>query len=150
MKNSEIRDRLGVLVREERRITREILELLLHAMENRAWLEFGYSTLFDWLTRGFGYSPAAAMRRIEAARLVRVVPEAKENLGLSVLAKVQGAIRAQEKLEEVTLEQRKRAVSAVNGLSVPEAEKRLVELFPAVVEKVKREVHRVVDENTTP
>lgn len=142
MKNFEIRDRLAVLVREECRITREILDLLVAAMERRAWLEFGYSSLFDWLTRGFGYSPAAAMRRIEAARLLRAVPEA-ENLGLSVMANVQGAIRAQEKAGSVSEGQRQEAVHAVQGLSVPEAEKKLVKLFPASAEKAQREVQRV-------
>ena len=141
MKNFEIRDRLEVLVREERRVGKELVELLALAMGNRAWLEFGYGSLFDWLTRGFGYSPAAAMRRIEAARLLGMVPEA-ESLSISVMAKVQGAIRSQEKVEPVSNEQRAVAVQAVAGLSAPQAEKRLVELFPASGEKARREVRR--------
>lgn len=150
MKNYELRGRLHLLVREERRLTNEILELLLLALERRSWLEFGFSSLFDWLTRGFGYSPAAAMRRIEAARLLLVVPEAKSKLqdgalSLSSLAKVQGAIRAQEKVEVVPIELRAAAVDAVSGLSVPEAERKLVELFPAAAERAKREVHRVAE-----
>lgn len=153
MKNSEISRRLGELAREERRITNEILELLVLAMEQRAWLEFGFSSLFDWLTRNFGYSAAAAMRRIEAAKLLRVVPEAKEKLAtgelsLTAMSKVQSAVRAEEKTSEVSLERRAQALKAVENLSSFETEKKLVELFPASGEKAKREVKRVVDDNT--
>jgi hypothetical protein len=147
VKNFEIRDRLAALVREERRATREILDLLLAAMEGRAWLEFGFSSLFDWLTRGFGYSPTAAMRRIEAARLLRVVPEA-EALSLGAMAQVQSAIRAQEKAGPVSAEQKKEAVRAVEGISAREAEKRLIALFPASGERAKREVHRVTKDGS--
>ena len=118
------------------------------AMERRAWLEFGYSSLFDWLTRGFGYSPAAAMRRIEAARLLRAVPAASETLGIAAMAQVQGAIRAQEKLEKVSVERRVEAVKAVAGASAGEAERKLVELFPAVAEKARREVRRPVGDGS--
>lgn len=148
MKNLDIRDRLAQLVREERRIGKELVELLAVAMDSRAWLEFGYSSLFDWLTRGFGYSPAAAMRRVEAARLLRVVPSAGEALGVAAMAQVQGAIRAQEKVGVVSNEERAQAVKAVEGVSFREAEKVLVELFPAAAEKAKREVHRVVGDGS--
>lgn len=148
MKNYEIRDRLVVLAREERRIGKELVELLCEAMDSRAWLEFGFSSLFDWLTRGFGYSPAAAMRRIEAARLLRVVPGASEALGVAVMAQVQGAIRAQEKVGGVSLEQRQEAVKAVEGVSFREAEKVLVELFPAAAERVKGEVRRMAGDGS--
>jgi hypothetical protein len=145
VKNSEIRDRLALLVREEKRLTKELVALLSEALGQQAWLEFGYSSLFDWLTRGFAYCPATAMRRIEAARLLRVVPEAAEKLGLAAMAKVQNAIQAQEKLEPVSSEQRVEAVRAVEGKSLQEAERVLVELFPASAEKSKREVRRLVE-----
>jgi hypothetical protein len=145
VKNIEIRDRLNVLAREERRICKELVEILCAAMDSRSWLEFGYSSLFDWLTRGYGYSPAAAMRRIEAARLVRAVPVASEVLGVAAMAQVQGAIRAQEKVGPVSVEKRAEAVNAVAGANQKEAEKILVELFPATAEKAKREVHRPLE-----
>jgi hypothetical protein len=148
MKNYEIRDRLSALVREERRVGKELVELLAVAMERRAWLEFGYSSLFDWLTRGYGYFPAAAMRRIEAARLLCVVPSAADELSVTAMAQVQNAIRAQEKVSTVSVERRAEAVRAVEGVSFHEAEKMLVELFPAAAERAKREVHRVADDGS--
>jgi hypothetical protein len=154
MTNEELNARLRSLVKNERRITKEILELVLIAMERRAFRGFGYSSLFDWLTRGFGYSPAAAMRRIEAARLLRAVPEAKEKieagkLNLSTLSKVQSAIKAQEKLGSVTVEEKREALKEVENLSFTEAERKIAELFPATKSKVHQEKRTVVDENTT-
>jgi hypothetical protein len=154
MTNAELNTKLRFLVKEERRITKEILELILIAMERRAFAEFGYSSLFDWLTRGFSYSPAAAMRRIEAARLLRSVPEAKEKvktgeLNLSTLSKVQSAIKAQEKLGSVTIEKKREALKAVESLSAIEAERKIIELFPATKSKVHQEKRTAVDENTT-
>jgi len=36
--------------------------------------------MFDWLVNGFGYAKASAYERIEAAKLLRVVPEISEKL----------------------------------------------------------------------
>jgi hypothetical protein len=153
MKNSEIRDRLGLLVREEKRVKNELIEIMSLALAQESWLEFGYSSLFDWLTRGYGYPPGTAMRRIEAARLLRVVPEAKAKLdtgelSLTAMSKVQNAIQAQEKMGSVALEKKVEALKAVEGLAVDKLERKLVELFPASGEKAKREVHRVTGDGS--
>ncbi len=102
MTNRELARELGKLVSEERRITHEILKLINSAFERRAYLEHGFSSMFEWLVSGFGYSHSAAFRRIEAARLIKSVPDAAEKLqsgelNLSTLSKAQFAIRAQEK-----------------------------------------------------
>lgn len=153
MKNTEIRDRLKLLVSEEKRVKAELIALISLALAQESWLEFGYSSLFDWLTRGYHYPPGTAMRRIEAARLLRAVPAAKERLNagklsLMAMSRLQNAIQAQEKLGEVALERKVEAVRVVEGLAIDKLEKKLVELFPASGEKAKREIHRVTDEGS--
>lgn len=105
MNNREIGTRLGELIKNERRITNEILQLLNQAEAQSTYLELGYASLFDWLTKGFGYSNAAAYRRIQAARLLRSVPEVREKLetgvvNLTTLCQASAAIKAEYSASE--------------------------------------------------
>ena len=43
-------------------------------------LTFGYSSLFDYLTKCIGYSNGSAQRRIDAARLADDTPEVIDKL----------------------------------------------------------------------
>jgi hypothetical protein len=154
MTNEEIKEKLTQLVATERKITNEILDLLVTAMERRSFLEFGFSNIFIWLTEGLGYSAGAAHRRIEAARMVRSAPEVKEklikgDLNLTTLSKIQTAIRAQSRIAPVSADDRSRALAAVEHKSLPETEKVLVELFPAAKSAIRQDRRTTIDENTT-
>lgn len=154
MTNEEIKEKLTQLVASERRITNEILDLICAAMEKRSFLEFGFSNIFIWLTEGLGYSAGAAHRRIEAARMIRSAPEVKEklvkgDLNLTTVSKVQTAIRAQSRIAPVSKEDRSRALAAVEHKTLPETEKVLVELFPAVKSAIQQDKRTTVDETTT-
>lgn len=72
--NEVLVTKLRTLIQEEREISLKILELINEVERRRLHLELGFSSLFDWLTRELGYSAAAAMRRIDSARLLRKVP----------------------------------------------------------------------------
>src|SRR5262245_38920543 len=101
MTNRELGEKLGALIRQERKITNEILSYINLALERRAYLEHSYQSMIEWLTKGFGYSGSAAYRRLEAAKLLRAVPEIAEKLesgsvNLSTVAKAQTVIKAQE------------------------------------------------------
>lgn len=138
MTNEHIEKRLGRLIRTERKLTHEILKLICLADERRLYLERGYASLFDWLTRHFGYSEPAAQRRIQAARLLRAVPVAAEKieegaLNLTTLAKAQSAIRAQEKSTGARLSPVAKAqvVEKIEMKSAAQSERILIELLPA-------------------
>ncbi len=75
MTNREIELRLATLIKSERQITNEIIELIALAKERKLYLERGYPDLMKWLVKEYGYSHAAAYRRIQAAELKRSVPE---------------------------------------------------------------------------
>ena len=64
MTNQDVNVQLGQLIKSERGITIQILNLIQVGLRQRSFLEFGFASMFDWLTRGFGYSNAAAYRRI--------------------------------------------------------------------------------------
>jgi 5-methylcytosine-specific restriction endonuclease McrA len=58
----------------ERTATTEVIQKILIVMEEKLYLEEGYPSLFSFLTKGAKYSEGAAMRRIQAARVVKQEP----------------------------------------------------------------------------
>ncbi len=44
------------LVKEERRITREILDHINEVARRRLYADLGFSSIFDWLVKDLGYS----------------------------------------------------------------------------------------------
>lgn len=127
------------LLKEERRITREILDHINEVARRRLYADLGFSSIFDWLVKDLGYSESAAYRRMQAARVLQAVPEAAAKiesgaLGLTVLSKVQTLIRADEKRtgERISIQEKSEILSKVESCSGREAEHRLAQHFPEV------------------
>jgi hypothetical protein len=98
LSNEELDQNLKFLVRQEREILSEILEHICEIDRRKFYLQMAYSSLFDYLTKHLGYSAGSAQRRIDAARLVREVPELSDklesgSLNLAQVSLVQKAIR---------------------------------------------------------
>ncbi|MBK7891536.1 MAG: HNH endonuclease [Bdellovibrionales bacterium] len=134
LSNEILVTKLRGLIQEEREISLKILELINEVERRRLHLELGFPSLFDWLTRDLGYSAAAAMRRIDSARLLRKVPTiAKQiesgKLNLTNLARVQSAIRAEEKRTGKQIEP-EQLVNAIEGKTSREVEQHLAQTFP--------------------
>lgn len=150
MTNAELESRLTILVKEERTLTQEILSLIREGERRRLYIERGFKNVYDWLVRGYGYSHAAAYRRIEAARLLESVPVAKEKLAsgelnLTTLSQLQSAIKSQEKRAgvQVTQETKETLVGKIEGKSARETEEIIREKFPET--KPNKESLRPVD-----
>jgi hypothetical protein len=80
MKNSELIQKIQVLVKQERRIGVEILELLDQIEHQKAYSELGYDGLFSFCVKELRYSEAQAYRRIQAMRALKQVPELKHQI----------------------------------------------------------------------
>lgn len=80
MQNSELLQKLFALVKEERRIGAEILELLLEIERRKAYAELGYDGLFSFCVKELRYSEAQAYRRIQAMRALQQNPELKQQI----------------------------------------------------------------------
>jgi hypothetical protein len=98
----QIVEKLKQLVASERKITAEIIEHIQEIDRKKIYAQMGFPTLFSFLTDYIGYSAASAQRRIEAARLLNVVPEVKKDiqsgsLNLSQVALVAQSIRQKQK-----------------------------------------------------
>ncbi|MGZ3695230.1 MAG: HNH endonuclease [Bdellovibrionota bacterium] len=144
----EIEDRLKIAVQDERKLAREILDLINLAEDQRIHLMRGYASLFDWLTKGLRYSEGAAQRRIQSARVLRKTPEVAEKietgaLNITNLAKAESYFRH----ENPSVEKKLEILSALEGKSTRESENVLATNFPNHV--VQKEKIIPLDENNS-
>ncbi|RYZ95627.1 MAG: HNH endonuclease [Proteobacteria bacterium] len=150
MTNQELEIRLESLVSQERVITREILQLILLAEDRKLYLARGFDSLVRWLVGQYKYSETAALRRVNAARMLRSVPAAtgkieSGELNLTTMAKAQSVIYAEEKRtgEKMPATAKAAVATAIVNKSLSSAERTLAELFPEATKKL--EETRVVD-----
>lgn len=78
--NHNLDAHLRLLVNNEREILSEILIHIAELDRRKLYLNYGYSSLFDYLTNRIGYANGSAHRRIDAARLSFDAPEVIEKL----------------------------------------------------------------------
>lgn len=107
LKGPELHQQLQQLVCKERKITNLILEHLNEVASRGLYLEMAYSSMFDYAVRGLGYSESAALRRLRAAKLMKVIPAIGQKLesgklSLSQLEKVARAFQGNERKQAET------------------------------------------------
>ena len=127
------------LVATERSTTLSVLSCLREIEDRQLFAREGFPSLFEMCTKRFGYSEAAALRRIDAMRVLRRVPEAGKKIEsgeikLSQLAQVQTFLRTERKDagKTYTPEQTLELLTSLQGSSTRETEKRLLEKSPAL------------------
>lgn len=145
MTNEELETRLESLVNHERRITREILQLILVAEDRKIHLARGFGSIVRWLIGRYSYSETAALRRVQAARLLRAVPTADGKiqtgeLNLTTLAKAQSVIRAEERRtgERLPASQKVEVAEAIVNKSLSSTERKLAEIFPEATKSLEQ------------
>ena len=129
----------GESVKEERKVTLLVLELVAEMDSRKLYLKHGYSSLFVYLTTELNYSEGATHRRIASARAVNAYPEVKEMLldgrlsltNLSMLSK------------ELTEENKDKLLSLASYKSTRELEKLLLDYKPAK-KKMREKIKPVV------
>lgn len=143
--NQDLVLKLRMMIAEERKITLQVLHLINEAYSRRLYAEAGYSSLFEWLTKAFGYSAPAAMRRTESARALREIPAIEKKiesgeLSLTNLAKVQTVIRAEEKRTggRLSLEKKAETFSSIEQKSSRAADLILISAFPEASKVVSK------------
>jgi len=77
---TEINTHLLGLVRNERKLTLEIISYISLFERCGGYLKMGYSSMHQYLTRALGYSDDQAYRRLKAARLLHQVPGVAEKI----------------------------------------------------------------------
>lgn len=143
------------LVSSERKLTAEVLEYVKEADRRKLYLDFGYTSLFAFLTKELGYAAASAQRRIEAARLLKELPEIKSDLesgelNLTQVSLVAQNIKAAQKLgrgkidaakeEDIysSAEKKLELLNAVKGQDVKSSQKILAQKLDIPVQTFER------------
>jgi hypothetical protein len=134
----EIRLKLKSLVKEEKKLLVQILDLLKTIEESEAFLRWGFGSMFDYCTSELGYSEGAAQRRILAMRLLKKIPETREvitdgRLSLSVAAQVQNFFKEEDKYRKLVnqplleVQQKREVINSLLNLSSRDTERKLCE-----------------------
>jgi len=132
LKNHELEIQLKNLVAKERKLLHVIFEHIKEVDIRKLYLERAYSSLFEYLVKELGYSGSAAMRRINAAKLLREIPSVSEkiqegSLNLSQIGELSRAVKEKEKScgEKISSAQKIELVEAIVGKSTSETQKEL-------------------------
>lgn len=142
--NHELLTRLEKLSRTERKITHLILWHILEVETRKLFADRGFSSCFEYLTQGLGYSEGSANRRLQSARLLRQVPQIGEkieagSLNLSQLSQVQRCIRLQNKSgETITTEKAEQILSEVENKNTFETQKILAQEFNFLLQPAEK------------
>jgi hypothetical protein len=75
LSNDEIMAQLATVCAEGNRLTARLIAILVEVEERRLHLELACSSMFDFCVRTLGLSEGAAVRRLNAARLVKRYPQ---------------------------------------------------------------------------
>jgi 5-methylcytosine-specific restriction endonuclease McrA len=139
MKQAFVLDqKLKSLVKTERKITHEILLTIQTIDLTKSYRELGYGSLYAYLTKEIGYTEGPAQSRIQAARLLKTVPEVSEalkagDLNLSQMSMVQSAIRQEERAEckKISKEEKIEILEQLKSKNTFETQKILKQELPS-------------------
>lgn len=100
--NQDLIARTLKLSHTERKITHLILQHLIEIENRKLFAELGYNSMFIFLTQHLSYSESAAYRRLQAARLLKQIPEVAHklengSLNLTQLTEVQKCLHQELK-----------------------------------------------------
>lgn len=148
LSNDELLLHTKNLISEERRVTLSILHHFREIERRRLFAIRGYASLFEMAVGEFGYSEAAASRRIAAARLLVEVPEVEKKiedgkLSVTTLSTLQYFFNDQKKQDKpFSAEKKREVINQVENKSKRETEKILASFLDAPI--VRRDQVRVV------
>ena len=145
LSNPDLEANLKQLIHQERKLLHLILLHIKEVESRRLYLKKAYPSLFEYLTKEYGYSAGSAMRRIEASRLLRDVPQLARQIqsgqvNLSQITEISRAIKKSQKITQrfVSKQEKEDLVLKVAGLSLSETQKVVsleLDIKPKEIEK---------------
>lgn len=146
---AEILDqKIRSIVQRERDALHELITELCGFDRIRGYQDLGYRSLFDYLTKGVGYSAGAAQRRIDAARLSKDVPDLGERLqsgalDLRHITIVSKAVRQAGKKRKISVLEKRNIIDQIEGQCEAGAQKAVAEFFDLeVITETRRSVQK--------
>lgn len=134
LSNQDLEVQLKDLVQKERKLLHVILEHIKEVDRRQLYLAKAYPSLFEYLVKEMNYSGSAAMRRIEAARLLREVPALAQKIeegavNLSQIGELSRAVKEKERLEKTKVSplQKTELIEKISSQTLFESQKILAE-----------------------
>jgi hypothetical protein len=134
LSNIELEATLKTLALNERKLLHAILEHIKEVDTRRLYLERAYPSMYEYLVSELNYSGSAAMRRLEAARLLKVIPSMSEkiqdgSLNLSQIGELSKAIKEKEKSGGMQISplQKNELVKMISGKTTQETQRDLAQ-----------------------
>lgn len=117
-----MREILKTLVAQERELSVQILRRLIEVEDKKLFLDWGFGSLFAYLTKELGYCDASAGRRTAAMRLLRVEKGLGEKLesGAITLTAAAQVHTTLKQMKAPSPETRKELLRVVEGKSTRE------------------------------
>ncbi len=143
--NKTLLTKMESLVREERRITTEVLQCLREVESRMLHAELGYSSLYEFCTKHLHYSEGSAHRRISAMRLLRNLPEEVQKLTedkmregaltITNLSTLQGFLKTEKKVcgKIYSAHEKVELIQSLEHQSKREVEKKLAVIQPQIL-----------------
>ncbi len=135
VKDQELISHTIQIAKKERELLVEVLDCLREIERRRLFSSLGYSSLFDFCVYKLSYSEAQAVRRIQAMRFIRTVPEVEpmiENgaLTLTTVGLAHSHIKREEEHRgsPYTPTEKLGVIQVVSGKAAREAEAALLEI----------------------
>ena len=133
---SDLDQRIRNLAQKERDLLHEVLHTIKEIDSRRTYLDLGFGSLFDYLVQGVGYSEGSAQRRIDAARLLKEIPEMAEKIQsgkikLNQISLIQKAAREVFRTQavKVTAEEKIELLNKLGSKSHLESQKEVASFF---------------------
>ena len=103
LNDRELMRKTNYWVKEEKRVTRELLNHLYEIHSRRLYCDYGYNSLHKFLVKHYKYSDSQAYLRVKAVKLMTRCPKVKEhvkNIPLSQACEIEKAITHKETLDQ--------------------------------------------------
>ena len=139
----ELEKTLKDSVQEENKLKIQILHLLAE-VERRRLYSKQHPSLFEYCIKVLKYSSAAAQRRIDSMRAMKLIPELEEKimtgeLNLSSISQAQSFFRQESKIgKSYSIEQKKEVLEKLENKSSRECIQELITISPQSVPQEKR------------
>lgn len=134
--NVKLDEKIKSLAASERELLKEILLTIKEIDRRKLFLDYGFSSLFEYLVKSVGYSEGSAQRRIDGSRLLRDIPEIAKDIEsgaikLSQISLVQQAARQVLKVQsrKVHLSEKSQLIKQLANKSHSQSQKEIAEFF---------------------
>jgi len=143
--DSDLLAEMKLKVETEKRTTAEIIEFVKEVERRRLFIKLEFNSLFDFMTEYFGYTPGSAQRRIDAARLLRDIPEVKRDLesgdlNLMQVSALARAVREKEKTTHVSIKEKREIIETIKSQDLAKSEATIAKMLdiPIKTKETKR------------